>query len=399
MTGTQPAFRMKRNRPSRRIKQTPDTLRLIQLATSLSESSSRIEDDFWEKRLTALVTHLIASGAEETLMAALDPLYRETSPAYGALVSTIEACVETRHAETSDGLDALMIAIPVLSWSRFPIPAGPISTPQLDAIRVHLQAHVLAFGAKLSLCDRLYSPDQIPQTYIETAHLADKVTQAAKHGCDVKIDPKKMAETMSFLSDSRYLIGAVAAPQGTALFRWQEDDGDYTESARQWILQGSDAIRPLLPACALELQPVGAYHAAVLDADRASRPWSLRSAVAFLQTVLNILPSDLVAVIARFHDDQTEEYRVGLALRQNQTVVHGVVWPLLETEDNNNELSAEIESVLQEAGITQVIQLNQRCPIEYCEDCGTPLYPTPEGEPVHAELPEEQAENTQRHLH
>ncbi|MDO9450533.1 MAG: DUF2863 family protein, partial [Rugosibacter sp.] len=62
---------MKRNRPPRRIKQTPDTLRLIQLATSLSESSSRIEDDFWEKHLTALVMHLISSSAEETLMAAL----------------------------------------------------------------------------------------------------------------------------------------------------------------------------------------------------------------------------------------------------------------------------------------------------------------------------------------
>jgi len=390
---------MKRNRPPRRIKQTPDTLRLIQLATSLSESSSRIEDDFWEKRLTVLVMHLIASGAEETLMAALDPLYRETSPAYGSLVSTIEACAETRYAETPDGLDALMIAIPILSWSRFPIPAGPISTLQLDAIRVYLQSNVLASGTKLSLCDRLYSPDQIPQTYIETAQLADKVIQAAKHDRNVKIDPKKIGETMSFLSDSRYLVGAIAAPQGMAMFRWQEEGGNHAESARQWVLQGSDLIRPLLPACALELQPVGAYHAAVLDADRASRPWSLRSAVAFLQTVLNLLPSDLVAVIARFHDDQTEEYRIGLALRQDQTVVHGVVWPLLETEDDNNELSAEIETVLQDAGITEVIQLSQRFPIEYCDDCGTPLYPSPEGEPVHAELPEEQAENTQRHLH
>lgn len=392
-------FCMKRNRPSRRIKQTPDTLRLIQLATSLSESSSRMEDDFWEKQLTALVMHLIASGAEETLMAALDPLYRETSPAYGALVSTIEACAETRHAKTPDGLDVLMIAIPFLLWSRFPIPANAISTAQLDAIRAHLQASVLASGTKLSLCDRLYSPDQIPQTYIDTAELMDKLAQAAKHDRDVKIDPKKMAETMSFLSDSRYLIGAVATPQGAAMFRWQEEGTSHAESTRQWILQGSDLIRPLVPACALELQPVGAYHATVLDADRASRPWSIRSTVAFLQTVLNLLPSDLVAVIARFHDDQTEEYRIGLALRQEQTVVHGVVWPLLETEDNNNELSAEIETVLQEAGITQVIQLSQQFPIEYCDDCGTPLYPSPEGEPVHAELPEEQAENTQRHLH
>lgn len=115
--------------------------------------------------------------------------------------------------------------------------------------------------------------------------------------------------------------------------------------------------------------------------------------------MLNLPPSELIAVIARFHDDQTEEYRIGLALRPDHTVVHGVVWPLLEPEDNNNELSAEIETVLQEAGITKVIQLSQQFPIEYCDDCGTPLYPNPEGEAVHAELSEEQTENTQRHLH
>jgi len=374
-------------------------LRLIQLATSLSESSSRIEDDFWEKRLTLLVMHLIASKAEETLMAALDLLYREMSPAYGTLVRTIEACAETQYIETPDDLDALMIAIPIMAWSRFPIPAGPIPALQLDAIRMYLQANVLASGTKLSFCDRLYSPDQIPQTYIDTAQLMDKITQAAKHGCDLNIDPQKMSETMSFLSDSRYLIGAIAVTQGAPMFRWQEEGGNRKESINRWILQGSDLIRPLLPACALELQPVNAYHAAVLDANRASHPWSLRSAVAYLQTVLNLPPSELIAVIARFHDDQTEEYRIGLALRPDHTVVHGVVWPLLEPEDNNNELSAEIETVLQEAGITKVIQLSQQFPIEYCDDCGTPLYPNPEGEAVHAELSEEQTENTQRHLH
>jgi uncharacterized protein YuzB (UPF0349 family) len=40
-----------------------------------------------------------------------------------------------------------------------------------------------------------------------------------------------------------------------------------------------------------------------------------------------------------------------------------------------------------------------RFPLEYCDDCGAPLYPNPDGEPVHAELPEEQAEAAPRHLH
>ena len=42
--------------------------------------------------------------------------------------------------------------------------------------------------------------------------------------------------------------------------------------------------------------------------------------------------------------------------------------------------------------------LDHRLPLEYCDDCGAPLYPNPDGEPVHAELPEEEA-SVPRHLH
>jgi hypothetical protein len=223
-----------------------------------------------------------------------------------------------------------MIAVPLLAWSRFQIPSGSIPAAQMEAVRVHLQAHVLAADAKLGLCDILYSPDQLPQSYVDTAQLAEKLAKAAIHGRNLKIDPAQLAETMSFLSDTRYLLGAVAAPRGAPLFRWQEDDGDPAESFRQWAQQGGEALRPLLPACAIEFLPVLAYHAAVRDADRASRPWSLRAAVAFLQTVLNQPASELRAVVAPFHDRQLEEFRIGFTQRGSSDVVHGVVWPLLE---------------------------------------------------------------------
>ena len=60
---------------------------------------------------------------------------------------------------------------------------------------------------------------------------------------------------------------------------------------------------------------------------------------------------------------------------------------------------ARLDAALREAGITSVLMLDQRFPLEFCDDCGAPLYPNPEGEPVHAELPEEQAETAPRHLH
>ena len=390
---------MKRNRHPRRARQTPDTELLLRLATRLGQSSNRIEDAWWETRLAAQIDRLLADGAEETLVAVLDQLYNNGSRAYDELADMVESCAETRRADSASGLDVVLIAAPLLAWSRFQIPSGNIPQIQLDALRVHMQAHVLAADARLALADVLYSPDQLPQNYVETAQLAEKLAKAAVHGRNLKVDTSQLQETMSFLSDTRYVLGAVAAPQGAALFRWQEDDGDPAESFRQWAQQGGEALRPLLPACAVEFLPVLAYHAAVRDADRASRPWSLRAALAFLQTVLNLPGAELRAVVAPFHDRQLEEYRIGFTRRGDSDVLHGVVWPLLESEDENNDAPAQIEATLREAGIGSVLILDQRFPLEFCDDCGAPLYPNPEGEPVHAEMPEEQAESAPRHLH
>jgi hypothetical protein len=258
---------------------------------------------------------------------------------------------------------------------------------------------VLAKDAKLGLADFLFSPDQLPQSYVDTAQLAEKLAKAALHERDFKLDPSQMDETVNFLSDVRYVIGAIAAPRGGPLFRWQEDDGSRAEALKQWRVQGGDSLRPLLPACALEMLLPQAYHAAAREADRASRPYSLRAGVAFLQTTLNLAATDLRAVAAPYFDHQIEEYRIGFTRSDASDVIHGVVWPLLDGEDESADTATQIEAVLHEAGVRDVLMLDHRFPLEYCDDCGAPLYPNPEGEPVHAELPEEQGEAAPRHLH
>jgi hypothetical protein len=225
------------------------------------------------------------------------------------------------------------------------------------------------------------------------------LAKAALHGRDLKLDPAQMQETMNFLSDTRYLIGVICAPAGAPLFRWQEVDGNRADALKQWRGQGGEALRPLLPACAMEPLLPQSFHAAVREADHASRPYSLRSAVAFLQTVLNVSPGNLRAVVAPYYDRQIEEFRIGFMLGEAAEVVHGVVWPLLENEDEAAELPAQIESILREAGVREILILDHRFPLEYCDDCGAPLYPNPEGEPMHAELPEQEEEALPRHLH
>jgi hypothetical protein len=389
---------MKRNRFSRRTKQNPAAEELIRLAGNLAQSSSRIEDAFWQKRLAAAVERLLADGDDTTLNGTLDHLYGAGGRSYDELADMVESCCETRHVDTPSQ-DIVLFAAPVLAWSRFVIPSGPIALDQLATLRVHLQAHVFAGEAKIGLVDYLWSPDQLPQGYSETAQLSERLAKAALHGKDMHLDTAGLPETSNFLSDTRYLIGAVAVQTGAAMFRWQEEDGSRSEALKQWRTQGGEALRPLLPACAVELLLPQSYHAAAREADRASRPYSLRAAVAFLQTTLNVAASDLRAVLAPYYDRQMEEFRIGFTLADSTEVVHGVVWPLLEAEDEAADLPVQIEAVLREAGLREVVVLDHRFPMEYCDDCGAPLYPNPDGEPSHAELPEEQAEAAPRHLH
>lgn len=392
---------MKRSRFSRRTKQTPDTEELIRLASQLSLSGTRLEDVFWERRLAVTVNRLLDNGDEPTLNAALDHLYGAGGRAYDELADVVEFCAETRHHPLTQGggMDVLLVAAPVLAWSRYAIPSGAITPDVLATLRVHLQAHVFAADVRLGLADYLFSPDQLPQSYSETASLAERLSKSALHGRDLKLDPAQMPETMNFLSDTRYLIGVVCAPEGMPLFRWQEEDGSRTEAHKQWRAQGGEALRALLPACAIEPLLPQSFHSAVREADRASRPYSLRSAVAFLQTTLNVPASNLRAVVAPYYDRQLEEFRIGFTLGDAAEVVHGVVWPLLENEDEAAELPGQIEAVLHEAGLREVLVLDHRFPLEYCDDCGAPLYPNPEGEPMHAELPEQDEEAVPRQLH
>ncbi|MDO8959694.1 MAG: DUF2863 family protein [Rhodocyclaceae bacterium] len=393
---------MKRSRFTRRTRQTPDTEELIRLTTQLSLSGSRLEDEFWERRLAGLVERLLAGNDETALNAALDHLYGAGGRAYDELADMVESCAECRHYTIESAgadQDVLLFAAPVLAWSRYAIPSGPIPAEVLATLRVQLQAHVLAANVRFGLADFFFSPDQLPQSYSDTAALTEKLTKSALHGRDIKLDSTEMPETINFLSDTRYLIGVLCAPAGGPLFRWQEADGNRTEAHKQWRGQGGEALRPLLPACALEPLLPQSFHAAVREADRASRPYSLRSAVSFLQTTLNVNAANLHAVVAPYYDRQLEEFRIGFTVEASSDVVHGVVWPLLENEDEAAETPGQIEAVLREAGVAEVLVLDHRFPLEYCDDCGAPLYPNPDGEPVHAELPEQEEEAAPRHLH
>lgn len=389
---------MKRPRVKRRGALGPETELLARLAAGLAQSGSRTEDRYWEERLTTTIDTVLGNNDEDTLNTALDHLFGADSRAYEELADFIESRAENSTDQHGEH-EILLVAAPVLAWSRFNIPANAIPAAVRANLRVHLQAHVFAKQAKIALADFLFSPDQLPQGYCATAAFMNTLGHAAVEGRDLHIDTKEMPETTRFLSDTRYLLAAVAVQRGEPIFSWQERDNGREQALLQWRNQGGACLAPLLPGCATEVVLPDAYFAANREADRSSRPYSVRASVALLGAELEVPAANVRAIIAPFHDSQLEEYRIGFAINKNEDIVHGVVWPLLGAEDENADVVAEIEAVLRDSGVTDIVNLEHRFPLEYCDDCGAPLYPAADGEIVHADMPDDYSEQVPRHLH
>ena len=382
---------MKRNRISTRKRISADATELGRLATGLAESGGKLERAFWEKQVTELVDKLLQDGAEDDLNASLDRLFDSHALAHDSLADTIESCAESCvMSHQGQDFDIMLFNVPLLAWSRFSIPAGTIPKSTLQTLKVQLGAHVFSASAQLALADYLYSPDQLPRSFVDTWQLMRDLGGAALCGSTLKLDISTLPETNQFLSDTRYLIGAIAVPRGMPLFRWNETDSCTRESAlKEWVKQGGPSLEPLLTGCAFQTLLADSYHASCRTSDMASRPYSVRASVAFLQTTLGNPAESLRAVIGGFHDKRLEEYRIGFGPRDSDAIFHGVIWPLLGAEDETTDVIGEIETLLRETGIKEIVAHDQQFPFEFCDDCGAPLYPNVEGDTVHAELPEQ----------
>jgi hypothetical protein len=377
-----------------------DAERLAWLAQGLADSGSRVEDAYWEQEIRALAGKLLQGDHDEALNQALDRLYEVSSRAYDELADLVESMIEGGSVETPEGpRQLLLIAMPVLAWSHYAIPAGGLPAAVLANLKVQLAAHVLAAEVRVALADHLFSPDQLPHGYGETRAFAERLWRAVGQGRDEPVDGRRLEETGQYISDVRYLLAAVMVPPGRPVFRWNETDGNRDGALAQWRAQAGPCLQPVLAGCSLELLLPDAYFAAWRRADREGRAFSLQASVAYLQAALAVPAQALRAVVAPYYDQRLMEWRVGFAQAGNAgEVVHGVVWPLLGAEDDAVDAGNEIGGILKAAGVGEVILLDQRLPVEYCDDCGAPLFPTAEGESVHAEMPEP-ADSAPAHLH
>ncbi len=383
----------------------PDADRLVAAALGLSNSGSRTEDRFWEGALAARIERLLDGGHPQAVFDALDRLNQTDAEAYGALIEAVEAAAEAIEIEV-DGKawDCLLVSAPLVVWTRFRIPSGPLPAESAQALAAHWQAHVLARDARLRLVPYLYSIDQLPRDFAELRKVLRRLATAAISGQAPRLDLKSLPETAEMLADSRYLLGVVAVPRGQAMFRWQElDSNDHASRVQcleQWIAQGRANLEPLLPGCGFECLLPDAYHLNIRESDRRVRPYAIRAAAHFLTHALSVEPAQLHAAIAPFGSERADEYRIGLSVGGSEEVAQGIVWPLLGAESDTDEPSPleAIRETLRDTGITEIRVWPELSEPEYCEDCGVPLYPNGKGEIVHAEMPDDVEPDT-THFH
>ena len=386
---------MKRRRLYARPRLSRDAERLAWLAQALADSGSRLEDAWLESEMATLIEKLLRGGDEEALNQALDRLHDTHPRAYDDLADLIEAACEiSRVGDTW----RLILALPVLAWSRYAIPARTLPQATLDSLRAQLSGHVLAADTRVHFANFLFSPDQLPQGYCDTRVFADALWASAAAGHDLVVEGDSLPESQTFVSDVRYILAVVQIPAGRPVFRWNEPDGNRDTALEAWRQQAGASLQALLTGCAYEMLLPDAYFSAWRRADRETRPFALRAAVEYLKSLFNVPASRLRAVAAPYYDRWLEEWRIGFTGIDSDDVVHGVTWPLLGGEDENADLAASIEALLKETGLGEVRILDTRMPLEFCDDCGAPLFPNPEGESVHAELPEEM-QGTPAHLH
>ncbi|WP_293781414.1 DUF2863 family protein [uncultured Oxalicibacterium sp.] len=402
-------------RPIKRAprKLSADGQRLTTLAKAIIQASSRVEERQWEGQMDSLLQRLLRTRHQETLDIALDQLFNEAPMAYDALTDAAEAASESCLIEQNGvRYDALLLAAPILAWTRFAIASGPIPADMVATLSAHLHAHILASDARMAMAPMLFSIDQLPRTHSEIHLLTQQMAQAALHGTPIKTVAQP-AETAPFLADTRYLLAAIAVPVGEPLFRWQATSNlaDRDEALAQWNTQAMPNIARLLPGCGIELLLPEAYFVACREGDKQIRPASIRAAVHYLIHTLGVEAPALQAVIGGFGEDgeRVDEYRIGFALVNQSDILYGVIWPLygdeeaeenafgmLEAEPRKSPLE-EIHALLEESGIIRIKRHLEQFSMESCDDCGAPLFADPDGELVHAEMPEE-AVNPE-HLH
>jgi len=128
---------MARSRAKSPPRLTRDAERLIALALGLNASGSLTEDRYWEEQMSALAARLLENGNDAPIDGALDHLYQTNLGAYDTLIELVENESEALVAMQGDrAWQALLVAAPIVAWSKYAIPSGGIPKEAAETLSV-----------------------------------------------------------------------------------------------------------------------------------------------------------------------------------------------------------------------------------------------------------------------
>ena len=362
---------------------------LIRYARLATEATSRFEDGVVDTGFESAVRAPLDKGEDAVIETALNRLKEEESPAYEELLSMAEDCAQTRV--DAKGVH-LLVLIPIMCWSRYLIPHGKISNEALKATAELFQKGWATEKATVQIGDCLLSADHLPEGLADVRHLLDRLTKKTKTGI---VDIAKVVTTTPppDFADVRYLALGVSAPDTASLFHPLNQS--YEERART-VMDFCLGVREILQndfiGTMIDVQPPASFFSGWRQADATMRIFAVRSLVDYV-CCMGYRPADLIATTAVFtkmggetHEGDGDEIRVSISVKdQPSKVVAGVVAPSMPEDNDNNQTF--IGAVLDNCRVGRIIPLTQTFPMEWCEECGAPLYANPEGYVCHIEPP------------
>lgn len=402
-----------------------DSQRLVSLAQEMFYASSALESGYCRKKLEILVFRLLQAKKQTVLNDAIEYLFTADMEAYNCLLEVAEALSESAVIEENGKkYQVLLVAIPVLAWTRFSIASGALAPRLIEAISSRFSRLILADHVRFAMAPGLYAVDQLPYSHIDVMAVTQGLVQSIIQGSRFELASKQ--ETVPFLADGRYLLAAVMAEEGEPLFRWQSIPdlaglGTVKEECQKlWQHEVLPIMSEILPGCNLELLLPGGFFNTCRKADQGIRPSTIKAAVHYLVHALDTQPDKLCAVVGGFGKDldgiQVEEYRIGFYRKDDGKIVYGIVWPVYGTEEvegmsfpsqleghagassgKGGKQLLQIFQLLRELGISYEKTAVERFAMEFCEDCGAPLFADTNGELVHAEMPEDARKETRLH--
>ena len=366
-------------------------MQLVHSVQQWEDAKTKPEQLYWEQQATSSVEAVLASGKDGTIFAALEVLWEEHPEAYERMADLAENCVQSKTHD--DGTVSLLIAIPVLTWSRNQLPIGKTDEVTIAALKKAVQTHWLAKDVTLTLCHTLFGPDDLPEGFVGTGKVAKKLFDDALQGKDTTHNRKAITSNEDpFLADCRFWLGVLRAKVGAPLFQAQlSPTGTLNLEVQEaaWLTEAAEAARSMFIGCAYDVLPPEGYYEACRSAELDIRGFSLQASALMMMTSLELGADQVRAVVAACHSTHFEEYRISLLTKTGTDVLQGVTWPLLGREETQDDLLAEIQANLKALGITRIRLVDEQLPMDYCDDCGTPLFPDLNAELVHPGSPDE----------